>query len=208
MPELWQELAKGVISLVVTLVALGFGWLVGQRLTYQWNLRQKRRELELATAQDLQRLYGEFFAIWKIWNAAVRAGEMSERKDLLRRAADAEGLLERVLIKLTTERQLPLAERETLGKFRQGYQKLRGAIKAEKLLPWVGSEHPEYLAFKRLAVAITLIVLREGGVTQINAQEAFENLRDITSNRHEGAWATEGNANQSPRLPTEKMEES
>ena len=56
MQDLPLELARGGISLAVTLVGLGVGWLVGQRLTYQWNLRQKRRESELATAQDLQRL--------------------------------------------------------------------------------------------------------------------------------------------------------
>src|SRR5690242_5311260 len=103
----WQlELAKGGISLVVTLVGLGVGWLVGQRLSFQWNLRQKRRESDLATAQDLQRVYGDFFAVWKVWNEVARAGDAAARAGLLRRAAEAEGLLERVLVKLTTERRL------------------------------------------------------------------------------------------------------
>src|SRR6187549_1507298 len=92
MPDLTQDLAKGGINLAVALVALGAGWLVGQRLTYQWNLRQKRRESDLATAQDLQRLYGDFFAVWKQWNPAAGGGDSEYQRDLLRRAAEGEGL--------------------------------------------------------------------------------------------------------------------
>jgi hypothetical protein len=192
MQDLPFELAKGGISLVVTLIGLGVGWLVGQRLTYQWNLRQKRRESELATAQDLQRLYGEFFAIWKVWNGVAREADPSACQEVLRRAAEAEGLLERVLVKLATERRLSPVDRDTLGKFRQAYQQLRGAIKRGQPLGWTSSEHPEYLAFKRLAVAVTLIVQAEGGVTPVGADEAFASLRDITSNRHEKSWSTGG----------------
>jgi hypothetical protein len=194
MQDLPLELARGGISLAVTLVGLGVGWLVGQRLTYQWNLRQKRRESELATAQDLQRLYGEFFAVWKVWNAAARGQVASAPQDLLWRAAEAEGLLERVLVKLATERRLTPGDRDTLGKFRQAYQRLRGAINAGEPLGWTSSDHPEYLAFERLAVAVTLIVQREGGVTQLGADEAFANLREIASNRYEKSWSAEKRA--------------
>src|SRR3954465_12288613 len=106
MPELASELARGGGNLAVPLVALGAGWLVGQRLTYQWNLRQKRRESDLATAQDLQRLYGDFFPVWKQWNPAAGGADEVYRRELLRRAAEGEGLLERVLVKLATERRL------------------------------------------------------------------------------------------------------
>ncbi len=71
MSELTLEFAKGGIALFVTLIGLGVGWLVGQRLTYQWNLRQKQREMDLAAAQDLQQLYGEFFAIWNCGTALL-----------------------------------------------------------------------------------------------------------------------------------------
>jgi hypothetical protein len=189
MSDLSQELVRGGISLAVTLIGLGVGWLVGQRLTYQWNLRQKRRESELATAQDLQRLYGEFFAIWKFWNGSARGKEPAIGQDLLCRAAEAEGLLERVLVKLATERHLSPADRDTLGKFRQGYQQLRRVINLGQPLEWRSSEDPEYLAFKRLAVAVTLIVQREGGVAQLSADEAFASLRDITANRQEKSWS-------------------
>lgn len=190
MQELSLELAKGGISLAVTLIGLGVGWLVGQRLTYQWNLRQKRRESDLATAQDLQRLYGDFFVVWKLWNGVARGAEPAARGDLLRRAADGEGLLERVLVKLVAERRLAPGDRDALGKFRQAYQKLRRAVESGQPLGWSNSEHPEYLAFKRLAVVATLIVQRDEGIRLVAAEEAFAALRDITSNRHEGSWAS------------------
>lgn len=192
MPELAHELARGGINLAVTLVVLGAGWLVGQRLTYQWNLRQKRRESDLATAADLQRLYGDFFAVWKEWNAVAPNNDAQARAALLRRACDGEGLLERVIVKLASERRLSTADRETVGRFRQGYQRLRRSIRDSERLPWQGSEHPEYLAFKRLAVAVTLIVGREPGRSRIGPDEAFAAPRDITANRHEKDWFAGG----------------
>ena len=188
MQGLYLELAKGAISLVITLIGLGLGWLVSQRLSYQWNLRQKRRELELATAQDLQRMYGEFFSIWKVWNASAEKKDADIVHKLLTRTADAEGLLERVWVKLATKRRLSAVDRETLGKFRQGFQQLRQNIRAETKLDWIGSEHEHYLAFKRLAVAVTQIVQREDAIIQITSAEAFESLRDITSSEHEKTW--------------------
>jgi hypothetical protein len=191
MPDLTPELAKGGINLAVTLVALGAGWLVGQRLTYQWNLRQKRRESDLATAQDLQRLYGDFFAVWKQWNPAAGGADEGYRRELLRRAADGEGLLERVLVKLATERRLAADDRAALGQFRHGYKQLRYAIDKNQKLGWHFDDHPEYLAFKRLAAAVTLIVRREPERAAVTPDEAFVALRDITSNRHAKTWKGE-----------------
>src|SRR5262249_42640723 len=53
-------------------VTLGLGWVVGQRLTSYWSFRQKHREIDLSVAQDFHRLYGEFFAVWKLWNYYIR----------------------------------------------------------------------------------------------------------------------------------------
>jgi hypothetical protein len=189
--ELAHELVKGGISVVVTLIGLGAGWLVGQRLTYQWNLRQKRRESELATAQDLQRLYGEFFAVWKVWDRVASDVEPSVYRDLLQQAAEAEGLLERVLVKLATERRLAEADKSTLCRFRQGYQQLRRAIKSGTPLGWKGADDPRYRAFKRLVVTVTLLVQRDGGMTKIGADEAFFNLREITSDQYRDSWPDE-----------------
>lgn len=112
-------------------------------------------------------------------------------QDLLWRAAEAEGLLERVLVKLATERRLAPEDRKVLGKFREAYQQLRAAINSGKPLDWTSSEHPEYLAFKRLAVAVTLIVQREHGLARIGVDEAFSNLQELTSNQHRTSWSTD-----------------
>ena len=55
-------------NLFVALVSLAFTWLIGNRLALTWAIRQKRKELELATAERFYQQYGEFFAIWKLWN--------------------------------------------------------------------------------------------------------------------------------------------
>lgn len=191
MVDLTSELTRGGINLSVTLIVLLAGWLVGQRLTYQWNLRQKRRESDLATAADLQRLYGDFFAVWKQWNPAAGGGDEAYRRDLLRRASDGEGLLERVLVKLATERRLSAGDREALGQFRHAYKQLRYAIDKDKKLGWHFDAHPEYLAFKRLGAAVALIVHREPGRAEVTPDEAFTALRDITSNRHSKTWTGE-----------------
>jgi hypothetical protein len=40
-------------------------------------------------------------------------------------------------------------------------------------------------------VAVTLFVQQEGNYSRIAPEEAYANLRDITSNRHEKTWADE-----------------
>jgi len=192
MEHLIQELTRGGISLAVTLIGLSVGWFVGQRLTYQWNIRQKRREQDLIAAQDFQRLYGEFFSIWKLWNGIAPSRGTPDpdlRGELLRRSADAEGLVERLIVKLVTERQLSTNDRNVLGSFRQGYKRLRKAIEKGEPLGWATSDHPEYLAFKRLAVAVIGVVQRESSAAV--GPEAFDALRDVTCNRHEKTWTNE-----------------
>lgn len=39
---------------------------------FWWNLQLKRRESDLATVKVFHNLYGEFFAVWKLWNYYVR----------------------------------------------------------------------------------------------------------------------------------------
>jgi hypothetical protein len=117
-----------------------------------------------------------------------RGGDQAHQRDLLRRAAEGEGLLERVLVKLATERRLSAADREALGQFRHAYKQLRYAVDQDKKLGWHFDSHPEYPAFKRLGAAVALIVHREPGRADIGPDEAFEALRDVTSNRHSKTW--------------------
>lgn len=191
MEEIRIELVRGAINLAVTLTGLGLGWFIGQRLAYYWNVRQRRRELDLAAAHDFQGLYGEFFSVWKLWNG-IAPGRGSPDPELratcLRRAADAEGMLERLLVKLVTERQLSADDRCALGAFRQGYQRLRHAIQTSTRLAWSASDHPEYLAFKQLAVRVAAIVNREAGRGAVPPGTAFTALREVTSNQHETTW--------------------
>jgi hypothetical protein len=63
------KFASGLCLLVI-------GWFVGQRLTVLWNLRQKYKEYDLETAREFHTLYGEFFAIWKLWDYYLKDATM------------------------------------------------------------------------------------------------------------------------------------
>ena len=175
-------------KLVTALVLLGLAWFVGQRLTVAWNLRQKQKEHDLATARDFHALYGEFFAIWKLWNYYIRdvgaeSFEGASRWNLLDRACEAEGKLESTLVRLACERSLDDKDIEVLGCFRQLYQQLREAIRDNKPLPWDYSEHPYYVAFKTLAPQVASLIV--GRDTPLPAWEAMSRaLINITS----GEW--------------------
>lgn len=184
------ELFKSVLSLGVSFLTIALGWLVGHRLTMRWNLRQKQRELDLMTAHDFHKLYGEFFAIWKLWNYSLRAecGCTVTRSDLLVRACAAEGAVESLFVRLAAGRDLRETDIKTLGRFRQGYQTLRETIRDNKKLDWSSSTHPEYLAFKELATAVAVLIVSEQPPRDALALKRAEALISITSNRGEGRW--------------------
>src|SRR4051812_33615839 len=85
----------------------------------------KAVELELSAANELYRLYGEFFAVWKLWNyhklkisrsqgvevasereAPAAAQNDDIRWDLMKRAALVDAGVEALLVKVTSERVL------------------------------------------------------------------------------------------------------
>jgi hypothetical protein len=189
-PEQQTELFKSVLSLGSSLLIIVLGWLVGQRFTVQWNLRQKKRELDLTTAYDFHKLYGEFFAIWKLWNYSLKLedGCTVSRSDLLVRACAAEGVVESLFIRLAASRDLRDVDINTLGRFRQAYQTLREAIRDNEKLEWGSSDHPNYLAFKRLATAVALLIVSEKPLPDVIARKRAEALVSITSNRNENRW--------------------
>ena len=95
------------------------GWFVGQRLTISWNLRQKRRELDLAIVQQLHAIYGEFKEVIKAWRLAMRGGQEIKLPDTLRwellaRACALEAKYETILIKMASERLLTAQDRSQL----------------------------------------------------------------------------------------------
>jgi hypothetical protein len=190
MDPILTEWLKVIPNLFVALITLGLGWVVGQRLTVNWNLRQKRRELDLSNAKEFQLLYGEFFAIWKLWNYYIRdigAKELpgASRWELLKRACTAEAGMEAIFVRLASERNLSEEQIESLGQFRQLYQKLREGIRDNQPLRWDHSEHPEYMNFKRLGSQVAYFIVSDEDKDKLAAVKHANALVGITSNRHE-----------------------
>lgn len=186
-----------VVNVVfAAMVSLTVTWLVGNSLTVRLERDKKTTEGDLAVQEQFYRLYGEFFSAWKAWNEAcesshVRDSYENDRTAALRTVADAEGRLEAMIVRIATSRRLSSLECDAIGAFRQGYQRLRKAINSRKRLEWDSSEHPEYLAFKGLAVKMGLILaprvpgLAGSRPAQPSQAEAVEALRSVTSNVHE-----------------------
>lgn len=191
--QLVTELVKVVPALSVAVTTLALGWFVGNRVTARWDLRKKHRELVLANIEEFYRLYGEFFATWKLWaNLGKERGEL--RRELLQRAAVSEGRLEALLVKLSVECRLSDVDRDLIGCFRQAYQCLRESIRDDSLLRtggqerayWDHGEAPPYLAFKALAVHVASTLVNDDWRTA--DQAGFASLRVITDNRFESTW--------------------
>jgi hypothetical protein len=178
-----MEVFKAALSLGVGAgIALIGGLLVGH-LTNKWQqsqqTRQKKYETDLNAVKSFYDLYGEFFAVWKLWNYELEAGKSNlpnQKWNLLDRAAVAEGKVEAILVKIASEKELTKAQIETLGMFRQAYQHLRQKIRDDAKLEWPHSEHPQYLEFKRRAAELAA-VLADSNVDQ------SEQLRLITANK-------------------------
>lgn len=188
-----QEVVKAIPSILVAVVTLSLGWLVGQRLTVYWAIRQKRRELELAALTEFYRLYGEFFTVWKLWaycqnsNLDLALPDFT-RWELLKRASTSEGALESLLVKLSSERELVDEDVEILGRFRQGYQRLRESIRDNRNIGWSQQNHPEYLTFKRLAYLVSCIILSDVSPGHTADNRIVNALEVITSNAWEARW--------------------
>jgi hypothetical protein len=192
--DLQQELLNALLSIVVAVVTLSFGWLVGQRLTVYWAIRQKRRELELSAVNEFYKLYGEFFTVWKLWSYYLDSIKFAltlpdaTRWELLQRASAAEGALESVFVKLSSERVLSAEDTEVLGKFRQAYQRLRESIRNNKHLDWSSQTDPEYLSFKRLAHLTACLILSDDQPRQETKNQTADSLEKITANVWENSW--------------------
>ena len=126
MPAQYEiELFKSGLSLIVAFLSLGATWLVGQRLTAYWNLRQKRSELNFATLQAFHAVYGEFKELVKVWRLvkkpAARAvtAPQEERWALVKRACALESKSEALVLRATSERLLTPDQLDVLGLFRQ-----------------------------------------------------------------------------------------
>ncbi|HJQ57252.1 MAG TPA: hypothetical protein VJ890_10115 [Vineibacter sp.] len=157
------ELLKAGLTLLIALITLGLGWLIGQRLTFKWNLLQKRRETDIANVQQFYALYGEFKEVSKIWRVIKRnkGANLTVPPDgrwpLMARACAIEGKNEAILVKLATERHLATDDLRYLGLFRQAIQMLRESIRDDVEMR-AGSRGAEYAFFNGLAAKVGLIV--------------------------------------------------
>jgi hypothetical protein len=181
-------------NLIVASATGAVAAIVGAWLAVYWNTRQKERELDLSTAETFHRHYGEFFAVWKLWNYFVRdVGSQNltgaTRWELLKRATDAEAGIEAILGKLASQRPLAPEVVTDLAKFRQAYQSLRETIRDGEPLEWNESSDPCYLAFKRLATSVAALVHSGRRAHRPAARRRAEAWLEITSNRWEGRWA-------------------
>ena len=98
------EIIKGFITLIVTSITLIFGWLVGNKLSYEINFRQKRREIDLNISNQYFQLYGEFYAIWKVYNYLLIKDLLTDERhlEILKRAMAAEAGIEAIIIKIAS----------------------------------------------------------------------------------------------------------
>jgi len=184
------ELLKAFLNLVVMWTTLGLGWLVGLRLSAYWNLKQKQREFDLASANEFHKLYGEFFAIWRLWNFAIqqaRDASAIDRSKIFERACAAEGQVESLFVRLASTRLLTPEQTAMLGRFRQGYQSLRQAVLDGRAIAWHSSSHPEYVAFKTLTTQVAILIAGSG-VSDSGAGARAAALLKVTSNEWEGKW--------------------
>ena len=143
-------------------------WVVGTQVSYVWDERRRRRESDLAALAAFYRLYGEFFATWKLWNAhkrfeATLAPPDQVQWSLLERAEAAEGGFEALLVKLASERELSERDQRMLGSFREAYQMLRESIRVNEPLdrwasPRGGDGFEQYRAFKGLAEYVAFLL--------------------------------------------------
>ncbi|MFB6628370.1 hypothetical protein ACFCWY_00585 [Streptomyces sp. NPDC056362] len=190
-----MSLIESIGAPLLTVVAtLGGGWLVTTRVTDRWDQVKKQREMGLSAAQDFQRLYGEFVAIWKTWNALtshhtpVTTPEHSGWS-CLERATAAEGATEALMAKLAAERLLNDDEIDVLGGVRQAFKVVRRTIERGEPLGWGASGVAPYAALKSLSAALSVLLSSpsrgKGRPTAARAARAFA---EITDNRHEMSW--------------------
>lgn len=186
---LWLASIKAIPAFMGSLVLLLLAWVIGQRISTAWNIRQKQKENNLENAREFHRLYGEFIAIWRLWNYFISNESISansaRRWDLYDRACTAEGKMEALLVRLACERALSSEDIDVLGRFRQVYQVLRDTMRKSVRLDWSYSEHPDYVEFKTLSPKVALLALGSQGRTQPSAKHSAEQLLEMTSNWYE-----------------------
>jgi hypothetical protein len=188
------DVLKALLNLATALVTLAFTWVIGHRLTAYWAIRQKRKELALMAMERFCSHYGEFCAIWKLWNQALKdlaatPDRLDERRRaLLDRATAMEAGVEATLLKVASEQVLSPDEQAQLANLRQGFQVARERLRDSQPVPYWTSETPRYLEFKRVACAFGTILGSGRSRREPNPEEAAAAFAEITSNKYEALW--------------------
>jgi hypothetical protein len=153
------ELYKAALAIIGTVV-------VGQAIVASWQIRNKRRELEMIAAAQFQQVYGDFKDIWRLWKVVRRPDKYAliapdhARFNLLTRATAAEAKVDALVMKFAVERNLLDKDIDIIGLFRQGFQQLRQRIRDDKSMDF-NYEDPEYRLFNDLATAMGRMILSD-----------------------------------------------
>ena len=129
-------------------------------LTHRSSVGQRRRELDMSTVQEFHVCYGEFFAVWTLWNSHIEQAQKrpETRAQLLARISSAEGGLESILSRLAANRRMSRTQLADLASFRQAYRRLRHCITDGAPLGWDRSDNADYASFKALSVAVSQFI--------------------------------------------------
>lgn len=171
-----------LISNLTVVVAAG---VVAFLTTERWASTRQRIEAQrarrLATAEELYRAYGEFFAVWKLWEYYTenrRGGDApygdidtASVESLVAQAASVEGMYESFLVRVTVEQTLEDHDEAALWALRFALRKLRLMIRKNQPLAWYrlasgttgevsAPEYREYEAFKGLVAVASEIASR------------------------------------------------
>jgi hypothetical protein len=161
----WDNIGIGAIN-------FGFVAVLGGAAGFAWGAVRHRRELDLAALADFRDAYGKCCAVWRAWSALLdttpeggqrlRPSAAAHRPELIQRAADVEGVFDALLVKIATERRLSDDEIRRLGRFREGYQRLRESIEKSRPVPfrvqYQREEAMAYVAFKALSVEFAALL--------------------------------------------------
>lgn len=162
--------AGSVVAVVVAVIA----WLGTGRFAQRQEAARARHQRDLAGAEELYGVYGQFFACWKAWEFArgrrpTEKGVVQEelRQQLLEHASEVEGRYESLIVRAALEHQLGTDERMALWSLRFALKELRGAIRDDVPLGWWRTDDPshpdvhagaqKYSAFKGLTARVASI---------------------------------------------------
>jgi hypothetical protein len=158
--QLIVELIRAGLTAIIAVGTLLIGYLVGNRLSAEWAIRQKRRELELDAANQFHELYGELFALTKLAQNLLPSAKDDARQELYERVCNMEGHMEALYLKLALkqafEQVLKSEDVKQLREFRLAFQELRQHMKSNKPLIYGGTDTLARRELKRLACVVAL----------------------------------------------------